>query len=158
MWSSTVAFAWSASSRTSELRVVARTWATTENTWPWASLRMFANFWSKSGPVAADMVARKPICCAVGWLGRVMPNWGAIVRHVESRFVCPSIRCCPARLTAGVVPFCRAICPAGNSHRPASRTLVTKVRSSWVSGPYCVDTVWAPAAVTAGLFSPDMTG
>lgn len=46
MWSRTVVLASSASSRTSALRVEARTWATSEKTCPWARRRMLANFCS----------------------------------------------------------------------------------------------------------------
>lgn len=44
MWSSTVVLASSARARTREFWVLARTWATTENTLPCARRRMLANW------------------------------------------------------------------------------------------------------------------
>jgi hypothetical protein len=121
--------------------VVVRISATVGRIWPWVTRRMLARPVSNRAPVSEDRVATKPFCCGLGWLGRVMPGSGAILRHVASRAACPSTRCSPAVLTAAVVPLRRASCPDGYSRSPADRTFTTKSRSASVSGPYGIAVV-----------------
>lgn len=134
--------------------------ATVRKIVPWVSRRMLAKSVSNFLPVSPLRVATKPCCCGDGLLGMVMPSWAATLRSVSSSAAWPLIRCWPAVLTAGMVPFWSASCPTGYSQSPAARTLTTKSRSASVSGPVDVlaitrfgalDVVCTP--ITAGYAS-----